>query len=301
MSDREQIVSLIKEAELYRKQGLFENAEEKYIAALTLVENHERFSKDSKLIDGLKGKIKSVEDVLVAVEEATDTPELSEDVQDLIGKLFSFSQDDKTAAIEAAVALAKFGQYERALAEFQRLIKEGILPLSAGKNMLRCHLTSASPEVAIDQFKQWVSSSAFPQAELQSLRAFLENQLQGKGIEADLPQVAEAAPKTDETKEKEEEYLELSSISIQLESGPRKGEEVEFDVTFQSGNTASVIVRAAQKDLVAAFEPGQRLTEVRCFSPLAVFGSSGTVSGKSKISSGPRKGDFTVDISIDPI
>jgi len=291
MSDRERIVSLIKEAEIYRKQGLFKIALEKYIEALALVESHERFSKDSKLVDGLKGKIKGVEDELVVVEEATDTPELSEDVQDLIGKLFSFSQDDKTAAVEAAVALA----------EFQRLIKEGILPLSAGKNMLRCHLTSASPEAAIDQFKQWVSSSAFPQPELKSLRAFLESQLQAKGIQADLPQVAEDAPKTDKAEEKEEEYLELSSISVQLESGPRKGEEIEFDVTFQSGNTVSVMVRAAQKDLVVAFEPGQRLTEVRCFSPLAVFGTSGTVSGKNKITSGPRKGDFTVDISVDPI
>jgi len=76
---------------------------------------------------------------------------------------------------------------------------------------------------------------------------------------------------------------------------------VEFEVTFQSGNTVSTIISASQKDLVDAFDPGLRLAEVQCYSPLAVFNTTGTVSKNAKIPSGPKRGDYSLDIKIDPL
>lgn len=301
MSDKELITSLIKQAEVYRIQGLLSNAKEKYLEALKMIENHEIYSKDMKLIDGLKDKIQTVERTLTEIDLAPETPELSQEVQDLINKLFSFSHNKETGEIEGALALAKFGQYERAVAEFQRLIEEGILPLMVAKNMLKCHLTLSSPDAAIDQFKKWVSGSLFTKVDLNSLRTFLERSLERKGIKADLPKVAKATPGESKAKEKESDDLELSSVSVQLEKGPRKGESVEFEVTFQSGNTISTIISANQKDLVDAFDPGLQLAEVQCYSPLAVFNTTGTVSKKAKIPSGPKRGDYSLDIKIDPL
>ncbi|MBE9592781.1 MAG: hypothetical protein IMF19_04805, partial [Proteobacteria bacterium] len=133
MSDKERIKSLIKEAALYQKQGLFEESKEKYEEILTFIQDHERYSKDKKLIDAVKGKIRIAEDNLDEIDKTTETPALSQEIQDLISRLFSSSKDKDMAAIEGAVALAKFGQYEKALAEFQRLIEEGKMPLVAAK------------------------------------------------------------------------------------------------------------------------------------------------------------------------
>jgi len=299
MSDKKQVKSLAREAELYRSQGLLDAAKEKYQELLQFIQNHERYSKDKKLVDAVSKKIQTVEENLTEVAESQEKPELSEEVQNLIQKLFSFAKNKETAAIEGAVALAKFGQYEKALAEFKRLLNEGILPLEAAKNILRCHLTLSSPDVAIVQFKRWVSRNDFPKGDLKYLRGFLQNILEKRGIEADLPEVVVPAHEKAKRKKKEEEVLDISSVGVQFKNGPLKGEMVEFEVTFQSGNTVSVIIPADEKQLLEAFEPGLRLPNMQCYSLIAVFNGSGVVSGKSEITSGPKKGNYTLDITID--
>lgn len=298
MSDKKHVKTLAKEAELYRSQGLLDAAKEKYQELLQFIQNHERYSKDKKLVDAVSKKIQTVAENLTEVAEE-EKPELSEEVQNLIQKLFSFAKNKETAAIEGAVALAKFGQYEKALAEFKRLLNEGILPLEAAKNILRCHLTLSSPDVAIVQFKRWVSRNDFPKGDLKYLRGFLQNILKKRGIEADLPEVVVPAHEKAKRKKKEEEVLDISSVGVQFKNGPLKGEIVEFEVTFQSGNTISVIIPADEKQLLEAFEPGLRLPDMQCYSLIAVFNGSGVVSGKSEITSGPKKGNYTMDITID--
>lgn len=298
MSDKEHIVSLLKEAELYRTQGLLKQSKEKLIKALGLINNHNHFSKDKKLIDAVNKKIRVVENKLVEIDEAADTPELTQDTQDLISKLFAFSKDKDVAELEGAVALAKFGQYEKAMKEFQRMIKAGTLPLLAAKNLFRCHMTLSSPDAAVAQFKQWVSINTFQKTDLHHLRAFLENILEQKGIKADLPQIIEITPEKAETKEKDEDFIDLSSVKIQLTKGSRKGQKEEFDVAFQSGSSINIIIPAKRRELIDAFEPGMKLTKMQCYSPLAVFNSNGIISGKTRISSGPKQGDYALDIII---
>jgi len=301
MSDKEHIRSLIREAEIYRKQGLLEESREKYEEILKFIQNHESYSKDKKLIDAVKRKIRTVDETLDQIDQAPETPELSQEVGDLISRLFSFSKDKDMAAMEGAVALAKFGQYEKALVELQRLIKEGIMPVLAAKNILRCHVTISSPDAAIAQFKEWVSQVEFPRRELRYIRACLENALIKHGIKADLPQVDEAPAEGGKPEEKEEDIIDISSFTVQLANGPRKGEMVEFEVTFQTGNKVSTIIPAQQKGLTDAFKPGLRLSVIQCFSPLAVFNGRGIVSGLNRITSGPRRGDYSLDITIDGV
>lgn len=301
MSDKEHIKSLIKEAEIYGEQGLLEQSIEKYEEALRLIQNHESYSKDKKLIDTIKSKIRTVEENLVEFDQATDTPELSQEVEDLISRLFSFSKNKDVAAMEGAIALAKFGQYKEALVAFQRLIKEGNMPLLAAKNILMCHMTFSSPDTAIAQFRQWVSQDEFSIKDLRYIRTFLEHALLKQGIKAGLPQVAGASPEEGKPEEEEEDIIDISSVTIQLTIGPRKGEIAGFEVTFQLGNKISTIIPARQKDLADAFKPGLRLSEIQCFSSLATFIGRGIVSGLEKITSGPRRGDYSLDITIDSV
>jgi len=299
MSEKEQIKSMVKEAELYRTQGLFDQSKAKYLELIQFINNHEQLSKDKKLIEAVNKKLQAVEDVLVEIEEATDTPQLSEDLQNLISQLFSSSKNKDTAAIEGAMALAKFGQYEKAVTELQRLIKEGNFPLLAAKNLLRCQLNFGSPDDAIVQFNRWVHRDELSKGDLQHLKGFFKKLLEKKGIKADLDQVAEGTLETGQPEDQEEDALEISSISFQLEEGPRKGQEVEFDVSFHSGDTISIFIPANQKDLVESLKSGTRLNDIQCFSSLAVLSVNGVISQQTKVTTGPNKGDYALDIKID--
>ena len=126
MTDVDLLKSIIKEAETYRTQGLLDEAKEKYHGVLSFIKNHEIYSKRNSLVESIDNKIKAIENEIVEIEEDDDIPDLSQEVQDLIGRLFSTSKNKDIASVESAVALAKFGQYEKALEEFETLSKRGI-------------------------------------------------------------------------------------------------------------------------------------------------------------------------------
>lgn len=302
MSEKRHLKALVKEAEVYRSQGLLDQACTKYREILAFVKRHARLSKDKKLIDALNQKIRAVEDALSEMEAAEERPQLTDDMQHLIRKLFAFSRSKDQAEIEGAIALAKFGQYDKAIEEFQRLIREKIMPLQAAMNLIRCYMTLSAPDEAVSQFKVWSSRDLFSRGDLKYLRNFLESSLSRKGTQADLPQIeGPVLAKKKRIKQEEEaeaEILALSSVSFPLPRGPRKGESVEFEVTFQSGSAISIVISSREKDLEKVFEQGVELTDIQCFSSMGVFKGNGTVSGKSSISSGPKRGDFAVDISI---
>ena len=195
MPAKEQIESKLEEAELYRTQGLYKQSKQIYMDLLESMKKDSSLSQDKPLLNKINDRMKAVDDEMTEVEEPTDTPALSEDIQRLISNLFSFSKNKQVAAVEGAVALAKFGQYEKALAEFQRLINEGNLPIMAARNMLRCQLTLSSPDTAIDQFKKWSSRNMFFKADLDHLREFLDSLLKKDGIKADLPAIIVKGPK----------------------------------------------------------------------------------------------------------
>ena len=301
MSEKEYIKNLVRQGDLYRVQGLLEDSMEKYQELLQFIQNHERFSKDKKIMDAITTRIRMVEEDMVEIDQADETPELSENVQNLIKKLFAFSKDTQTSAVEGAIALAKFGQHDKALAEFERLLKKGILPLEVGKNILRWHFAFSSPDAAVMQFKLWVSRDELSKDHMKYLRGFLENILEKRGIQADLPKVSAAPHETDHNRiEIEvEKSIDISSIAVTLPKGPLEGNTAEFEVSFQSGNTISFIIPANKKELVESFRPDLRLEEIQCYSQIAVFNTSGVVTGNTRITSGPRKSDYSLDITID--
>ena len=311
MSDKEKIKSLLKEASLYNNQGLFNEAKQKYLKVLEAIKNSKNYRDDAKLLDALQIKIKELEKKREETLQDDIPPALTPEVKKLILELFAFSKNKDMAAIEGAVALAKFGQYEKAMGEFKRLMKEGTMPLVAAKHILRCHQNLSSINGAITEFEQWVSEGALSPDQLMNLRAFLLQILDKEGIQADLPKIAvavsqeEKRPQAHKTANaqkapiEEEDIIDINLVSMKLLEGPRKGEDVEFDVTFQAGNTVSFTVPSDDEDLLEALKPGKRLSQMQCYSMLAVFNGSGIVSGKTRITSGPKRGDYTLDVTID--
>jgi tetratricopeptide (TPR) repeat protein len=299
MYDQEHIRSLVKEARLYQTQGLLAESREKYVKVLQFIGGDQQSLNRGQLVGAVKDRIRAVEDNMTEIDQATMAPELSHNVQNLINRVFAISNDKEKAEFKGAVALAKFGQYERALEEFHGLLKKGAMPVIAAKNIIMCHLAYSSAEAAAGQFEQWVCRDMLSKDDLKEIRSFLKNALEKNGIEARLSEIDE--PPLEPNEIEEEEYtgvLAISSICVPLEKGPLKGDMVEFDVTFQTGNIISVLVRATQKDLLDIFRLGKSLPCIQCYSPGAIFRCSGTVFGKTRIDSGPRKGDYVLEIIL---
>lgn len=298
MTGKEKIEPLLREADVYHDQGLLEQSEQKYRDILQIIHENEELSGDETLVQSLHGKIRAVQADMDEIAGIQDTPELPGEMQDLIRNLFSYSKSREMAAIEGAVALGKFGQVEKAVEEFQGLIDKGILPLIAAKNMLRCQVTFSSPDRAIEQFMTWSSKEIFNHRELQDLKTFLEGILEKEGIQADLSISAEPSDNDGEGADREK-VLEISSIRTFLDSGPLKGQEVDLDVTFQAGNTVSFIVNGDEEKLIDSFSPGITLSKIQCYSNMSVFNARGTVRGKKRITSGPKCGDYSVDLTVE--
>ena len=299
MIEQEHIRSLVKEAQLYQTQGLLGESREKYLKVLQFIGGDQQSLNHGQLVGAVKDRIRAVEDNMTEIDHATMVPELSHNVQNLINRVFAISNDKEKAEFKGAVALAKFGQYERALEEFHGLLKKGAMPVIAAKNIIMCHLTFSSPEAAAAQFEQWVSRDMLSKDDLKKIRSFLENALEKNGIDARLSEIDEPPPEPDEIEEEEDTgVLAISSICVPLEEGPLESDMVEFDVTRQTGDIISVLVKANQKDLLDIFRLGNSLSYIQCYSPGAIFRCSGTVFGKTRIDYGPKKGDYVSEIIL---
>jgi len=308
MDIKQQLKALLQEAELYRSQGLIVEAHSKFNQAIDFVKSVEKLKNKESLISGIQNKINALDDTKEKVEKDPESPELSTKAQDLIKNLFAFSEnkDADSASLEGAVALAKFGQFDRALKEFNSLLENENVRVEAAKNILRCHLASASSDEAVDQYKNWLAGDIFQPNQLETVRVYLEDILQKRGIEAALPtpvaendeieaQVADEGPSMAES---EEEFLDITSIGITFDSGSRKGKMIEFDVNFQSGNMLSLIISKQDEELISDLKAGMKLEDIQFFSPIAIFNGAGVVSAKTQIKSGPKQGDFCLDVRI---
>ncbi|MCG6912258.1 MAG: hypothetical protein LJE94_19365 [Deltaproteobacteria bacterium] len=298
MGDKENIKRLLQEAELYQGQGLLSEARMKYDEASSLIRNNPKIKNRDKILAGIMRKINLLEADTQKVERGPSSPELSAKAQDLIQKLFAFSKEDSEgeAELEGALALAKFGQFERALIELNKLLSNAPQRLEAAKNILRCHIARSSEDAAADTYEEWARGDGFTPEELEKLRTFLEQLMEKKGLKRTLTVVSQPAETVTETEP--EEFIDISSIGILFESGPGKGKVIEFDVNFQSGNLLSFIISKKDGQLIEDLKVNSKFEELQFYSPIAIFNGSGVVVAKSEIKSGPKQGDFCLDIKI---
>ncbi|MBF0100396.1 MAG: hypothetical protein HQK77_05755 [Desulfobacterales bacterium] len=305
MSLKDKIQSLLKHAELYKSQSLIDEAREKYEQVKKLINSQTSLKNKEELLLSIDKKINALQQESDKIFQASSTKkDLSPQVQDLIKKLFSFSKDqaENIAALDGAIALAKFGQFERALNEFRELLIHDDLRFDAAKNIVKCYTEQDKLNEAIEEYKTWETNPLFSEQQKDKLRIFLQNILDKKGINQNiLPTTVAPAPVEaieEGSTSSDEEMLDISSIGIRIESGPRQGEKIEVDVSFQSGNIVSLIISSRNQDLIDSLNVGLTLKDIDFYSPIAIFKGSGLITAKSKIDSGPKKGDYCVDLKI---
>jgi len=317
MNIAKQIKTLLQEAELYHSQGLLDEALLKYHYVENLIQGHEQLKNRIKLFDAVSKKIQRLENDIQRIEKAPKKPEVSAKIQDLIKKLFTFTpkMNEDARALEGAVALAKFGQFKRAILEFKVLLKKDSLRVAAAKNIVRCHMALSSVDDAVAEYEQWLSENIFLPNQLQRLRIFFENVLKKEGIDKILPQTKMSADdmetiihipeihqvkphayENDEFKFEDDEHLDINSIGITFDSGPQKDQVFEFKVRFQLGNVVSLLIPGREKDLVENFKAGTTINDVQYYSNIAFFNGSGLITAVKKIKIGPLRGDYCVDI-----
>jgi tetratricopeptide (TPR) repeat protein len=309
MDIKQQLKLLLQEAEIYRSQGLISEAFGKYQDAQKMINSIGNLKNKDSLLTAIADKMAALNFTREKVEKGPTSPELSKKAQDLIKNLFAFTEnkDEDTAALEGAVILAKFGQFDRAIEELNALLARDSIKVEAAKNILRCHMATDAAQEAVNLYHQWHSEDAFQPSQLEQVRIYLVDALTKKGIEANLPSPMPAMENAatehileDQPDDEggDEEFIDITSIGITLENGPRKGKMVEFDVNFQSGNMLSLIISKQDQSLIEDLKAGMELREIQFYSPIAIFNGSGVVSSKTQIKSGPKQGDFCLDIKI---
>jgi len=322
MNIAKQIKTLLQEAELYRSQGLLNEALVKYRHAEDLIQRDEQLKNRLNLIDAVSKKIQRLKDEIQRIENAPKKPEVSAQIQDLIKKLFTSTPNlsEDARALEGAVALAKFGQFKRAILEFKALLKVDSLRVAAAKNIIRCHMALSSVDDAVAEYEQWLSEDIFLPNQLQRLWTFFENVLNKEGIDRILPQTKMSADdvepmihipeihdvkdqtyaddrlKIKEVKIEDEEDLDINSIGITFDRGPLKEQVFEFKVRFQLGNVLSLLISGREKDLIENFKAGTTINDVQYYSNVAFFNGPGLITAVKKIKIGPLRGDYCVDI-----
>ncbi|MGD8833589.1 MAG: hypothetical protein PVJ84_07180 [Desulfobacteraceae bacterium] len=309
MDIRQQLKAMLQEAEIYRSQGLIAEAHGKYQDAAKLVNSIKNLKNKESLLNAILVKIDAIDHTKEKVEKGPTSPELSKKAQDLIKNLFSFSEniDDATAKLEGALALARFGQFDRSITELTALLNEDSIRVEAAKSILRCHITTNATKEAVNLYHQWLSEDTFQAKQLEQVRVYLAEILQKKGINEPLPSPlahneetasTDAVASVESAQENEEEFLDITSIGITFDRGPRKGKMVEFDVNFQSGNMLSLIISKQDEELIEGLKAGMELVDIQFYSPIAIFNGAGIVASKTQIKSGPKQGDHCLDIRI---
>jgi len=332
MDPKDQIVSLLKEADLYQNQGLLNEAKERYKKATDIIKNSPNIKNGQELIANIVKKVVDLNQKIIKINQAATKPTVSDSKQTLIKKLFAGDgeNDNHTSALEGAIALAKFGQFDRALEEFERLLDVEAVRVAAAKNIVRCHLEIEALEDAALCYERWVGDDRFAYAQLDKIRFFLEGRFSKLGFERELYQREEtisdedmeslemeaatpeessssvngqhsecsSAVMEDMELPEEEEFLDINSVGIQLPSGAQKGRMVEFDVSFQTGNSINLIISSKESALLDQLVKGTKLNDMQFFSPIAILNGSGVVTAKTQIKSGPKEGDYSLDITI---
>ena len=305
MNITKKIKILLQEAEVYHAQGLLNEAMEKYNTATKMIRSDERLKGKQNLIMGISKKIHTLKNDITKIEMAPKKPEVSPKIQDLIKKMFSFSPDknEDLKALDGAIALAKFGQFKRAISEFNELIKKDALRVVAAKSILRCHMAMSSPDEAVAQFERWIADDTFPTIQIDNLHAFLTDILKKDDVEIKLPERKSPKKKIGVIRVKgsqiqDDDPLDINSIGITIHSGPQKGQIVEFKVKFQLGNVVSLLISFRDKELIDIFKVGEMISDIQYYSTDVLFNASGLVSSVKEIKIGPLRGDYCVDIKI---
>lgn len=306
MDIRRQIQIYFQEAGIYQSHGLLVEAGRRYREVFELIKRADTISNKSRLIGQVQKRVQGLQNDVSRIRAAEAAPRMSESQEAVVKELFH-SKPMKTdaAKLEIASALLGFGQFESALQEFNKLLKKDNFRVPAAKNIVRCMITLGSPEKAVQQYTLWLGSGRFPAEDLENVRRFLEAILRKRGEARDLPR-AEVVSETPEPDAEEDtgsdderdELLDIISLVIPLTDGPLKGKELTMEASSQTGLTLSAIVDGKMPGLKDYLQPGQRFEETHFFTPGAMFMHPCVVTARTRITTGPKTGGYSLVMKI---
>ncbi|MCF8037416.1 MAG: hypothetical protein K9K62_11130 [Desulfobacteraceae bacterium] len=305
MNLAEKIKRKIEEAELYRNQGLVNEALDIYRAVDDMIRKNSRIRNRDSLLSKISARIDILGKNTQNLKAPGQAPELSDQARDLIREMFSFDDPHVkgSSSMGGAVSLAEFGQYEQARHELESLFDYDDLRMEAAGNILQYGIRHLPPKELTLVYQQWQADERFSADEIKHLGEILEQVLNDAGRKANAgePAEPEPAPAASEARDEEiddEDILDISAIGLPLPTGSRAGEKVELDVNFQNGLQINLVLSKEQKEIINSLETEGRIAGVIFYSPVAIFSGTVYVSAKKEIGSGPKQGDYTVDLRI---
>ncbi len=296
----EKIKKYYKEAELYTSHGLLAEALEKYKSVEGLVKSTSNIRNRQGILKQLSIKIEETNHKILKLDGPKTTPEVAEDAQSLMKEMFSFDDPEArgSSALGGAIALAKFGQYDKAIEEFNRLLEYENLRLEAAKNILWCWIEQNYTDYAVSLYQKWRKTKLFPQKEAESLQKYFNELMDKTGMDHEIDGLESQRTVEPDSELDDDEILDISSVRFILPRGPKEGERTELEISFQSGKYIRMIISRREKDLVDSINPGDLLKDIVFYSPVAIFSGEGYVSSKNEIDAGPKKGDYSLEIKI---
>ncbi len=309
MSIKDKVKMLLKEAELYKSQRLLKESKNKYLEAISLINNNDQIPNKESLVSAISKKIEFLNTGISRWEQSASKPEVSSKVQDLIKKLFTAEDSggsESVKALKSAITLAKFGQYKRAIKEFNHLVSVEQVAIPAAKNSIKCIIEIGSIEDAMAQYHHWEKSDVLDEDKKLIIKKYIQETMERKGVLVpfDVSEPKDESPNNTVNEahdHEDEDIIDITSIGIRFNHGPKKGEHVELDVSFQAGNVLSLIVSSNDKLLIESLKVGVRLDDMDFYSPIAIFKGSGVVETNTRIETGPKRGDYSLDIKIHSI
>jgi len=176
-------------------------------------------------------------------------------------------------------------------------LKNDKLKTDAARNIIKCYEAMDQVGEIISIVNRWADEKLFSENEARQL---IESSRASVLVEAEEEQMeSDFMNDQKETESFSPEIMEIDSVGIKLTgSGGVDSEPVELDVSFQTGNHLSLIISSKEKRIIDNLDVGVKLSDMCFYSPIAVFKSTGIVLSKHQISSGPKKGDWCLDIEI---
>lgn len=288
MQLKEKFYTILKEARLYASQGLFDEARVRYREMEELIRAAKHLKNRDALLADISRKIAELDQRVSEIAAIESDRQFSALESDLVSSLMEDKSTEPPATrLENARVLARFGSYPSAIPMFTALLETASVSEQAADGLVTALVHSGDPEKAGEQIREWEERGQYREETLARLRQIL-------------PVASDAAlGETEELAEDDMDIMPVSSVSIRLENVPEsRRDQVELDVSFQSGNLVSLIISSKDKTLIDNLKVGLKLNDMHCYSPVAVFKSSGVVASKHQIDSGPKKGDWCLDIEI---
>ena len=212
-------------------------------------------------------------------------PKVDDDIQGLMKEMFSF--DDPaikgSSTLGGAIALARFGQYDKAIEEFTRLLDHKSLRYEAAKNILYCWIEQKYVDYAVSLFQKWQKTDFLPADELEKLRLEFQKTLQDAGVKREISGLEAQKTIEPESEIDDDDILDINSIRFILTRGPKKGEKIELEVSFQSGRIIRMLIPKKDKELIESIKSRDMIKDIVFYSPVAIFSGTGFVSSNKEI------------------